>query len=94
MVNFYVILGALACSISAFVLSLIAWARVGKFVRASENLDWEAIANLTGDIAGVKRTCQTLNNRLNGMHKNVIPQEQILQQMAEYNNVEQIKRGG
>jgi uncharacterized protein YoxC len=85
---------AFGCSIVAFVLSLIASARVGQFIKATKDTDWETLANLTGDIAALKRTCQTLNNRLNGMNKAVVPQEQILQQMLEYNNVEQIKRGG
>ena len=85
---------AIACSIAAFGLSLIACARVGKFVRATANTDWETLANLTGDIAALKRTCQTLNNRLNGMNKATVPQEQIIQQMLEHQNVEQIRRGG
>ena len=85
---------ALGCSIAAFVVSLLAGARVGKFVRSTEDTDWESVANLTGDIAALKRTAQTLNNRLNGMNKAVVPQEQIIQQMLEHQNVEQIRRGG
>ena len=85
---------ALACSFVAFVLSVIAGARVGKFQRATEDTDWETLANLTGDIAALKRTAQTLNNRLNGMNKAVVPQEQIIQQMLDHQNVEQIRRGG
>jgi uncharacterized protein YoxC len=85
---------ALACSIAALALSIIAGARVGKFVRSTSDTDWETLANLTGDIAALKRTAQTLNNRLNGMNKAVVPQEQIIQQMLEHQNVEQIRRGG
>ena len=85
---------ALACSFIALALSLIAGARVGKFVRSTADTDWETLANLTGDIAALKRTAQTLNNRLNGMNKAVVPQEQIIQQMIEHQNVEQIRRGG
>ena len=85
---------AIGCSIAAFGLSLIACARVGKFVRATADTDWETLANLTGDIAALKRTSQTLNNRLNGMNKAVVPQDQIIQQMLEHQNVEQIRRGG
>jgi len=85
---------ALGCSIAALVLSVIAGARVGKFVRATTDTDWETLANLTGDIAALKRTAQTLNNRLNGMNKAVVPQDQIIQQMLEHQNVEQIRRGG
>jgi len=85
---------ALGCSLGAFVLSLIACARVGKFMKATADTDWETLANLTGDIAALKRTCQTLNNRLNGMNKAVVPQDQIIQQMIDHQNVEQIRRGG
>ena len=77
----YVNYFALGCSIAAFVVALLAGARVGKFVRSTEDTDWETLANLTGDIAALKRTAQTLNNRLNGMNKAVVPQEQIIQQM-------------
>lgn len=90
----YVIYTALACSFVALALSIIAGARVGKFQRATADTDWETLANLTGDIAALKRTAQTLNNRLNGMNKATIPQEQIIQQMIEHQNVEQIRRGG
>lgn len=90
----YANLLALGCSIAAFALSLIACARIGKFSRATQDTDWETLANLTGDIAALKRTCQTLNNRLNGMNKATIPQEQIIQQMLDHQNVEPIRRGG
>ncbi len=85
---------AIACSFLALGLSVIAGARVGKFVRSTQDTDWETLANLTGDIAALKRTAQTLNNRLNGMNKAVVPQDQIIQQMIEHQNVEQIRRGG
>ena len=85
---------ALGCSFVALGLSLLAGARFGKFVRSTSDTDWETLANLTGDIAALKRTAQTLNNRLNGMNKAVIPQEQIIQQMIDHQNVEQIRRGG
>jgi uncharacterized protein YoxC len=85
---------AIGCSFVALGLSLIACARVGKFVKATSDTDWETLANLTGDIAALKRTSQTLNNRLNGMNKAVIPQEQIIQQMLQHQNVEPIQRGG
>ena len=96
MVNYmeYVFYAALGCSIGAFVLSLIACARVGQFINATRDTDWETLANLTGDIAALKRTCQTLNNRLNGMNKATIPQDQIIQQMIEHQNVKQMPQGG
>ena len=50
---------ALACSFAALALSVIAGARVGKFMRSTADTDWETLANLTGDIAALKRTAQT-----------------------------------
>lgn len=90
----YVLYIAIACSFIAFLLSLYACGRIGQFIKASQNLDWETLANLTGDIAALKRTSQTLNNRLNGMNKATIPQDVILQQMVEHQNVEKLHRGG
>ena len=90
----YVNFIALGCSFVAFALSVIACARVGKFMKSTADTDWETLANLTGDIAALKRTAQTLNNRLNGMNKAVVPQDQIIQQMHQHNNVEPIARGG
>ena len=84
---------AIACSFCAFVLSLIAIRRVAQFVKASEDLDWETLANLTGDIGALKRTCQTLNNRLNGMNKASIPQEEIMQQFIAHQANGQITPG-
>jgi len=90
----YVNFIALGCSIAAFALSLIACARIGKFVRATSDTDWETLANLTGDIAALKRTAQTLNNRLHGINNATIPQEQLIQSMLQHQNVEPISRGG
>ena len=50
-----------------FVLVLIALARIGKMLKVSEELDWEQVANMTGDIGALKKSVQRLNNRINGM---------------------------
>lgn len=50
-----------------FVMVLIALARVGKMLKASEELDWEQVASMTGDIGALKKSIQRLNNRINGM---------------------------
>ena len=41
--------------------------RLSKLEDALRDLDWEALANLVGDVATLKRTIQKLNMRLNGM---------------------------
>jgi len=81
-------------------LSLIALARVGKFMAASENLDWEQIANITGDIGALKKSVQRLNNRINGMEAkdpSALLQQIAAAQMAkpiDDNNITQIRKGG
>ena len=44
-------------------------ARVTKFSKSLKGLDWQAVADITGDIGAVKRSIQRLNNRLNGLEK-------------------------
>ena len=68
MINlFYAICALSACNLIVFVLLLFARARVVSADKALSELDWETTANLTGDVATLKRTVQKLNNRLNGM---------------------------
>ena len=44
-------------------------ARIAKFNKSLKGLDWQAVADITGDIGAVKRSIQRLNNRLNGLEK-------------------------
>ena len=53
------------CSTVALLVSLRAIARVRGLAKA--DLDWEQVAELTGDVGTCKRQIQKLNNRLNGM---------------------------
>jgi hypothetical protein len=70
-------------SILSFLLALIACARVGKFIKSSERLDWNDVANITGDIATVKKTIQTLNNRVNGMHSPKIAEQELMMELLK-----------
>lgn len=67
----------------AFFLCLLSHARINKINRATKELDWEAVANITGDLATVKKTVQTLNNRLNGMHSSKVTDEDLIRQFAQ-----------
>jgi hypothetical protein len=68
MVNmFYALLALTAGFLLVFGLTIYAIARVGRMLNASENLDWEQIATITGDIGGLKKSIQRVNNRINGM---------------------------
>lgn len=67
MISFYATIALTACNFIVFCLLLIARAHVVSAEKSLRELDWETIANLTGDVATVKKTIQKLNNRLNGM---------------------------
>ena len=68
----------------SFILALIACARIGKLISSTENLDWSSVANITGDIATVKKTIQTLNNRMNGMHSPKIQEQELMMQLMQF----------
>ena len=74
------------CCITTFVgflIALNARGRVRKIENSCKDLDWDSIANLTGDIATVKKTIQTLNNRMSGMNSPKLAEEQLIQQFYE-----------
>ena len=76
-------------SIISFFLALFACARVGKFIKVTNDLDWSAVANLTGDIATVKKTIQTLNNRVNGMHSPKLAEQELMMELLKNQPVQQ-----
>lgn len=57
------------CSILAIWLSLRAISRVAKLRKNLSELDWEAVARITGDIGAIKRSIQHVNNRITGFDK-------------------------
>ena len=99
MINiFYATIALTACNFIVFAMLLIARARVVSAEKSLRELDWETLANLTGDVATVKKTIQKLNNRLNGMEaKDPYSVLQSLQQQASNVapiNQQQIKKIG
>lgn len=74
---------SLICSVLALFLCLYACARVGNFIRSTQGLDWSSIANITGDLATLKKTIQTLNNRMNGMHSPKVQEQELLMQLMQ-----------
>ena len=73
-----------------FFLCLYACARVGNFIKATEGLDWANVANITGDLATLKKTIQTLNNRMNGMHSPKIAEQELLMQLMTKQQNQQV----
>ena len=66
----------------SFFLCLYAHRRVTKIHESTKDLYWSALSNITGDLATLKKTIQTLNNRLNGIHSPKVQDEEILRYMA------------
>jgi len=89
----YISLGIASVSL---LLALIAVARVGQINKSIKDLDWSDVANLTGDIATVKKTIQTLNNRMNGMNSPRVAEHELLAQLAQNQQIQQTngKLGG
>ena len=67
----------------AFLLSCLACVRVGQFIKATKDLERDNIANITGDLATTKKTIQTLNNRLNGMHSPKLADQELMLQLMQ-----------
>ena len=74
---------SLSIAILALFFALYAGVRVGQMINASKDLDWTAVANLTGDIASTKKTIQTLNNRINGMHSPKLADQELMLQLLK-----------
>ena len=81
---------SIICSTLALFLCLYACARVGNFIRSTEGLDWSSVANITGDLATLKKTIQTLNNRMNGMHSPKIAEQELLMQLMTKQQNQQV----
>ena len=78
-------------AILALFIGLYACGRVAKVLNATKDLEWDAIANITGDLATTKKTIQTLNNRINGMHSPKIAEQELMMQLMQ--NQQQTKNG-
>ena len=72
----------LSTTVVTFFLCLYAHRRITKIQESTKDLDWSALSNITGDLATLKKTIQTLNSRLNGMHSPKVQDEEILRYMA------------
>ena len=71
-------------------MCLYACARVGNFIKSTEDLDWSSVANITGDLATLKQTIQTLNNRMNGMHSPKIAEQELMMQLLQNQQKQQV----
>lgn len=68
MITYFSAFWALAgINLIVFGLYLHAIAHVRATEKALKHLDWETLANLTGEVGAMKRSLQKVNNRINGM---------------------------
>ena len=64
---FYAFWALAAGNLMVFGYALYAHARVRATEKALEQLDWETLANLTGEVGSIKRSLQKVNNRVSGL---------------------------
>ena len=76
----------------SFFLCCYACARVGKLLNSVKGLDWDTIATLTGDIGTIKKSIQTLNNRINGLNSPKLNDELLHYAIKQQNNVTDIRK--
>lgn len=74
---------SVACSSAAIFVSLRAISRIAALQLSFKDLDWEAVAKITGDIGSVKRSIQQVNNRINGMESSKGTTASALEQVQQ-----------
>ena len=76
----------------SFFLCLYVCGRVGKLLNSVKGLEWDTVATLTGDIGTIKKSIQTLNNRINGLNSPKLNDELLQYAMKQQSNVHDIKK--
>ena len=84
---FYVQILSLPVALLALAVAVYTDRRVERQHKATEELDWEAIAALTGDVGVVKRAIQKVNNRINGMERGEGVEAQAMQLLMQQQQV-------
>lgn len=81
MMLIYLQIMSLPVALLALAVAIYTDRRVEKKHQATEELDWEAVAALTGDVGVVKRAIQKVNNRINGMERGEGVEAQAMQML-------------
>jgi len=76
----------------SFFLCLYACSRVGKLLNSVKGLEWDTVATLTGDIGTIKKSIQTLNNRINGLNSPKLNDELLQYAVKQQSNVTNINK--
>lgn len=64
---FYAFYALAGLNLIVFGIALYAWAHVRATKKTLKELDWETLANLTGEVGAMKRSLQKTNSRISGM---------------------------
>jgi membrane protein implicated in regulation of membrane protease activity len=80
---FWLQISSLPVALLALAVAIYTDRRVERQQKATEDLDWEAIAALTGDVGVVKRAIQKVNNRINGMERGEGVEAQAMQLLMQ-----------
>lgn len=100
MVNFLGTYGGLICGFGGFLTAIAALlytrARVAEFERATHDLDWQQVSELSLDVAKLKKASQKWQNNLNAQEAVSLKQmkEQALMEnlMRQQQNVQPIRK--
>ena len=96
MLQFLPLLALSGAVLIALGLSLYACRRVAINEKALVELDWETLANLTGEVGSIKRSLQKTNSRISGMSSG--DPMQAISELQKLHLVKpdtaQLKRGG
>ena len=76
----------------SFFLCLYVCGRVGKLLNSVKGLEWDTVATLTGDIGTIKKSIQTLNNRINALNSPKLNDELLQYAIKQQTNVHDIKK--
>ena len=90
--NQILLYAGLIIAVVSFFLCCYACLRVGKLLNSVKGLEWDTIATLTGDIGTIKKSIQTLNNRINGLNSPKLNDELLQYAIKGQANVHDIKK--
>ena len=76
----------------SFFLCCYVCARVGKLLQSVKGLEWDTIATLTGDVGTIKKSIQTLNNRINGLNSPKLNDDLLQYAIKQQSNVTSINK--
>jgi hypothetical protein len=100
MLQFFGTYGGLICGFGGFLTAiaalLYARARVAEFERATHDLDWQQVSELSLDVAKLKKASQKWQNNMNAQEavslKNLKEQALMQSLMQQNGNVQQIRK--